>query len=179
MFAMFRFRPGILISIIILLAAMTCVAQKRTSTLSARDKAQIVKSILLDYEFFDLERDADGRMVIPLSSQNISPKLLPKLKAYKVDLFSPSEIKERTKTGFRYLAFGKFKSKRSIISVTFGDYFFNTSAQTQYSNGLGYEFRKVKGKWIGKQVSGWGSISESFSKKGRSRATSLVFSGAE
>jgi hypothetical protein len=84
---------------------------------------------------------------------------LPKIKGINFVLLNREEIKEQVKTGFLYYAFGRFKIRGSKVLVAFGHYFENIQGQASYNGGVNYEFKKVKGKWKGKAVGGFGSSS--------------------
>jgi hypothetical protein len=116
--------------------------------LTDKDKAQIIKSIFLT-------KKLEGRIIgiIYLSSENISPGLVPRISGIRIVLVSPEEIKERSKINFWYFAFGEFKVKGSKVLVSLGNNSRHVRSGATYQTTY-YEYQKVKGRWKGKEIYG-------------------------
>jgi hypothetical protein len=141
-----------LLIFLLLVSLNQCFAQQKTTSLTNKDKAIIVKSILLKEDFLNRGLGVDEtKEIVNLSLENITPEVVPKIPGIKFVLFNQEQIKEKIKTSFRYYAFGRFGIKGSKVLVDFGNYF------PSYSNGSTYEFKRVKGKWIGKLIGGFAS----------------------
>lgn len=133
--------------------------------ITARDKSQIVKSILLEFDFLNRHSyKGEKKGVVYLSTENISPIFIPKVSGINFVLVSPKEIEGKTNTIFGYYTFGMFKVKDSKIFVSFGNVYRDSripcsgcSGSASSTNGISYEFRKVKGKWQGKALNGYAS----------------------
>jgi hypothetical protein len=153
-------RKVFLLFSLLVITQIPSFAQQRFGSLTNKDKAFIIKSILLEKDLLNRDLTVDEiKDVVNISSQNISPELLPKIKGISFVLHSRKQIKEKTKTGFLYYAFSSFKIKGSKVLIDFGHYFENIEGRAFYSGGLTYEFKKVNGRWVGKEISGFGSIS--------------------
>lgn len=141
----------ILAPVVLLLSAGDC--DSGDIRLTDKDKAQIINAILLTKE-----RAGEIRGIIYLSSENISPKLLPKINGIRIVLVSPEEIKERSKIHFGYYIFGEFKVKGGKVLISLGNNWRDSRSgvthQTTY-----YEYQKVKGRWKGTVVYGTIGIS--------------------
>lgn len=132
-----------------------CIAQQKEHRLADKDKAQILKSILLDENL----KNREARDIINLSLENIAPRLIPAIEGISFVFMDRKQIKEKTQSGLSYYAFGPFKLEGPNVLIKFGHYFENVQGGASYSGGLTYKFRRVRGKWKGMQIDGWGSIS--------------------
>ena len=150
----------LILFLVIFLTAISSFAQKETWFPTNKDKSAIIRSILSDSDLLNRGLSVgETPDKVNLSLENISTYLLPKIKGINFVLFNRRQIKGRIKTGFLYYKFGRFKVVGKKIRVSFGHYFENQRGGASYSGGLVYEFNKVRGKWMGNEVSGWGSIS--------------------
>lgn len=143
-------KKSILLLFFVLIACFHCFAQQSHKSLSDRDKTEIIRFILDGYDLLNRTLSmGEEKDIVPLSLQNISPKLVPKLQGITFDLLTAQKIEEKTQTGFNYYSFGKFQLKDSKVQVEFGDTFLNSKGGATYSFFTLYEFRKTKGKWKG------------------------------
>ena len=150
----------LILILFVFLAAIPVFAQKRGTLPTSRDKATIVKSILERSDLLNRGLSAgETADKLNLSLENISPNLVPKVQGVSFLLFNRQQIRQRVKTGFLYYKFGSFKVLGKKVQISFGHYFENQEGQASYSGGLVYEFKKVRGRWIGSEIDGWGSIS--------------------
>jgi hypothetical protein len=135
------------------LSVSTSLAQGRPNKeLTRQDKAGIVAFVLQDFNLENRElRDGESKNVVLLSTENIIPSKLPTIRGIKFKLVTPFQIRQTREDGLSYYAFQQFRVRGSKIVIRFGVYYRRTNAR-----GGEYEFRKRKGKWIGKEVSGWG-----------------------
>jgi hypothetical protein len=143
----------LIVSVPLLLLSSSFSQERRPNKqLTRQDKAEIVAFVLRDANFETRElRDGETKDVVNLSKENIVPSALPQIRGIKFELITPLQIQQKSKEGFSYYAFQQFKVRGSKVLVRFGVYYRRTNAR-----GGEYEFRKRKGKWIGKEVSGWG-----------------------
>ena len=121
--------------------------------LTDKDKAQILKSILLEIDFLNRGlRVGERKDVVYLSTANISPELVPEIPGVNFTLLSPEEVEGKSKTGLGYYAFGEFKVKGSKVLVSFGYTWRNDRGRAISYQMTYYEYRKVSGNWKGKDV---------------------------
>jgi hypothetical protein len=133
-------------------------AQQGLSSLTDKDKAFIIKSILLQKDFLNRGLIAgENREFVNLSLENIAPELLPKIRGINFVLFNREQIEEKIKTGFMYYAFGHFKITDGKVLIDFGHYFENIKYEASYSGGLIYECQKIRSKWKCVATGGFGS----------------------
>ncbi len=167
----------LLLPIFLALFLIPCLAQKskplfvdakntKDIQITNKDKAQIIKSILLEFDFLNrhLVLAGEKREVVYLSTENISPKFLPKISGINFVLVNPQEIKEKANTLFGYYAFEEFKVEDSKVLVSFSNIYKDTrikcsgcAGSANSTHGIRYEFRKVSGKWQRKKVNGYAS----------------------
>ena len=137
----------------VLLASVN-VCNAKDIQLIDKDKAQIVKSILLDIDFLSRGlRIGETKDVVYLSTENISPELMPEIRGVHFILVNPEEVEEKSKNGFGYYAFTDFKVRGSKVLVSFGDTWRNDRGGAVSYRTTHYEFRKMSGRWRRKEVS--------------------------
>ena len=140
---------------------------KGNKPLAAEDKAQIVESILSNFDFSKrLFYKDEKKDVVYLSTEDLSPDFVPKVGGINFVLVSPKEIKEKTETVFGYYVFEDFRAEGSTVLVSFTNVYIDSrtrcsgcAGSASSSHGIRYEFRKVDGKWQGKILYGYGSES--------------------
>jgi hypothetical protein len=122
---------------------------QKNKALTNADKAQIIRSILLDRRFDTRYALPDEeRLVVYLSTQNIGRNLVPsKIGETKILLKNPREIENEKKRLREYCAFGKFETNNSTVNVSFYYYTRNSIAEELNEVELQYEYRKSNGKW--------------------------------
>ena len=149
--------PKVLSASIVSLAALLAgvsVCNGKGIQLTDKDKAQIIKSILVEIDFLNRGlRVGERKEVVYLSTENISPELVLEIRGVNLVLVNPKEVEERAETGFSYYAFGEFKVKGPKVLVSFGDAWRNDRARAASYRTTHYEYRKVSGRWRGKEVS--------------------------
>jgi predicted nuclease of predicted toxin-antitoxin system len=137
-----------------ILASSVGTSYGKDIQLTDKDKAQIIESILLDTDFLNRGlRVGERKEVVYLSTENISPELVPEVRGINFVLLSPEEVEEKSKTGLRFYAFGEFKVKGSKVLVSFGDTWRNDNWRAMSYRTTRYEYRRVSGRWRGKEVS--------------------------
>jgi hypothetical protein len=165
-----------LISIIFVLFPITSLSQNLNKTvvdiknakdirITAEDKAQIVRFILLEDVFLNKHlRRQEKKEAVYLSTEEMSIQVLPKVSGISFVLVSPQEIEEKVKNGFGYFAFQKFRVEGRKVLISFSYIYCDTGYKFRYpgssgspnsTNGIRYEFQKVKGKWAGKALYGY------------------------
>ena len=159
----------IIILILFLTPALANAANGKAIQITAEDKAEIAQSILSEFDFLNRRlRQDEKKETVYLSTQNLPPNFAPQVSGINFVLLNPQEIEEKVKNGFGYFAFEKFMGKGRKVLVSFGYNFrdagfanrnSNSGNPPDSTNGGRYEFRKVKGKWQGKSVGGYGSVS--------------------
>ena len=148
-----KFLSALTLSAVVLLASVN-VCNAKDIQLTPKDKAQILKSILLDIDFLSRGlRIGETKDVVYLSPENISPELMPEIRGVYFILVNPEEVEDKSKSGFGYYAFGEFKVKGSKVLVSFGDTWRNDRAGAVSYQTTHYEFRKTSGRWRSKKVS--------------------------
>jgi hypothetical protein len=137
----------LLLSFLFVVYLTPTIAQEKFNSLTGKDKALLIKSILLEKDLLNRRLNSGERKtVVNLSSENISAGLLPEIKGINFVLFNRRQIKEKIKTGFFYYAFESFKISGSKVLVSFG-YYENHQGRIIYSGGTTYEFQKYKDGW--------------------------------
>ena len=80
----------------------------KKTLLSDKDKAQIIKSVLQEFDFLNRYIYEDEKKeVVYLSTKNIPPKFVPTVSGINFVLLKPEEIEEKIKNGFGYFVFSK------------------------------------------------------------------------
>jgi len=136
------------------------------------DKARIIQSMLMNELSLSGEDRTKivkpGRSINPcknsestvrteyISSKNINAVLLSKISRINFIILGPEEIERKSQEGIQYSTFDKFEVKGLKVEVRLATVhkkgtFFSMS-------GVTYEFRKVSGRWIGKQTGGYGGM---------------------
>jgi predicted nuclease of predicted toxin-antitoxin system len=137
----------------LLLLASVGDARAKDTQLKDKDKAQIIKSILLEIDFLNRGlRVGEKKDVVYLSTANISPQLVPEIPGASLALLGPEEVEEKSKTGLGYYEFGEFKVKGSKVMVSFGHTWRSDRGRVISYQMTHYEYRKVSGMWRGKRV---------------------------
>lgn len=138
----------LLLKTIFALLVLPVLAQK-TKSLTNADKAQIIQSILLDNRFEErLYLPDEDRLVVYLSTENISRNLVPgKIGEVKIFLKSPPEIEKGKKNWSDYCAFKKFKADGTSAFVSFHCYIRDSKATEFSLSVMEYEYRKADRKW--------------------------------
>ena len=163
----------ILISSSIFAQTFDCFADNSQNSeknqLPDRDKAQLVKTVLIEFDFLNRHIYKDEQKeIVYISTKNISPKYVPKISEIKFVLLNEREIEEKTKNGFGYFVFQKIKSDKIKTSVCF-EYNYRdenyskrnpgSSSSPFTINGILYEFHKINKKWQGKALYGYANQS--------------------
>ena len=97
-----------------------------------RDKSQIIKSILLQQDLLNRGlRVGEVRGIIYLSTINIAPDLVPKIRDISFVLLNPDES-NWPKSGFTLFEFSKFELNGSKVTVSLTDTWLNRSNRHSY-----------------------------------------------
>jgi hypothetical protein len=133
----------------VLIAFLANSSWSQDRRLSYADRSEIANQILQDKDQDLIDEAAtDSRLLdtVYLSSIHLPKSFVPVVIQKKVVILAPEEIRKRTKTGFLYLQFGQFRLRNGRVRVRFGHYFLNANGGAEYSTGLVYEFRKIRGR---------------------------------
>lgn len=134
--------------------AKVSVCEGKDIQLTDKDKAQIIKTILLEIDFLRRGlRVGERKDVVYLSTENISAALVPEIHGINLVLVNPEEVEEKAKNGFAYYAFGEFKVKGSKVLISFGETWRNDRARALSYRTTNYEYRMMSGRWKGKDIS--------------------------
>ena len=113
-------------------------------SLDDRDRALIMESVL--------KRELAGKVKrCVLSTENIDPRLLPRISGVKIVPLDPDKIQERAKLsgGFKYLAFTKFEVQGTKVVVIVE---YTWSGDNTWKGGSTYEYIKTSGRWRWKRT---------------------------
>ena len=125
---------------------------ERTIQLTQRDKTQIIKSVLLWQDFLDRGlRIGEVRGIVYLSTENIAPELVPRIRDVRFMLLSPDEQSNWPQSGISLFEFSDFVIKGSKVTLSLIDTWFIKSNRHSYVR-ITYEFRKSSGKWVGHET---------------------------
>ena len=125
-------------------AIANLLAQSKVST---NNKAEIIKAILQQENFTESEtwRPDVTENFVYLLRRNVPIKHLPRVRAVRFVVITPQQIQEMKKTGVEYYSFGRFRRKKSVVSVAV------TREYTGQRNSNGgtviYTCRRVGGGW--------------------------------
>ncbi|MCA1637780.1 MAG: hypothetical protein LC768_05500 [Acidobacteria bacterium] len=118
-----------------------------------RDKAQIIKTILKNYNFIKdsaVTKDNTAKTIY-LFVGNIPSKQIPQIKGIDFVFITQKEIDKLDKTVPDYYQFGEFRVKKKSVRTYFARLYLHPV------NGDGtvtrYECRKIAGKWKIRQLS--------------------------
>lgn len=135
--------------------------------ITVKDKTAIAQTVLSQFDFSNRHlREDEQKETVYLSTKNLPPKFMPKVPGIIFVLLNLQEIEEKVKNGFGYFAFEKFMVKGQKVLVSFGYNYRDTgfaarcpgsAGSPNSTNGIRYEFRKVKGKWQGSGIAGYSS----------------------
>jgi hypothetical protein len=117
--------------------------------LTDNDKAFIVRDVLMNENLLERGlRVGEVRGEIYLSTENISPLILPEISGIRFILLDPDEKDKWPKAGYTLFEFSDFKVKGSkvIVSLT-KSWSYDRGQYTKVT----YKYRKVSGKWRGKE----------------------------
>jgi hypothetical protein len=116
-----------------------------------KDKASIVRDVLMNENLLERGlRVGEVRGEIYLSTENISPLILPEISGVRFILLDPNEKDKRPKAGYTIFEFSDFKVKGSKVLVSLTK---SWSYDRGQSTKVTYEYRKLSGKWRGKETS--------------------------
>jgi hypothetical protein len=148
-------KPGnALLLLIILLIAGVTTCHGKDFRLTKNDKAQIIKSILFKADFLKRGlRVGEERDFVYLSTENVSPELVPKLPGVRIILIDEVEIAKKLENGFGHYAFGEFVVKGSKVLVSFAAKWSNSHFGSSSYQITHYEYRRKSGKWRGRIAS--------------------------
>jgi hypothetical protein len=125
---------------------------RRNIELTDRDKAQILKSILLSQDLLDRGlRLGEVRGIIYLSTDNIAPELVPRIRDIRFMLLSPNNESRWPQSGISLFEFSAFAVNGSKVTVSLTVTWFSRSNRHSYVRTT-YEFRKSAGKWVGNET---------------------------
>jgi hypothetical protein len=130
----------------------------RILTLTKKDKAQIIKSILRKESVKKEFAKADT--VYLLQNEILTPDFVPEGFKGKIILITQEEVdsKKKTEPQITYFSFRTFKVRASKVEVKFG---YSHSSKTYYNaETTTYEYRKRLGKWKGIATRGSMTIGE-------------------
>ena len=125
------------------------ISHKKQIKLTEKDKKTVILSILKRTNF----EKANDSEIIYISKNNIPNSIieqLTELDEKKIVYLSVDEINEKTKYGLTYWEFTLFEVKKDKVEVNFAKLFQNSEAGNSRSAGLGYDYKKFKGKWQGR-----------------------------
>jgi hypothetical protein len=135
-------------STLLLISLCPFVAEARVRSLTERDKAQIVGSILRRDNFRESETWKDNaENTVYLLAESIPAMHLPQIKGIGFVLIKPGEVDEMKKTGVEYYEFSEFEVRKTSVRVFFRRTYINTSAREASGSAVEYTCRKVAGKW--------------------------------
>ena len=118
--------------------------------LTDRDKAAIVRDMLMNANLSERGlRLGEVRGEIYLSLENISPHIVPKLGGVKFISLDPKERDAWPKAGYSLFEFSDFKVRGSKVVVSLTDSW--SYDPGQYKK-VTYEYRKVSGRWRGREM---------------------------
>jgi hypothetical protein len=147
--------PNCFFGIVLLVGVCLGVANaqtERTIQLTQRDKAEIIKSILLWQDFLNRGlRIGEVRGIVYLSTENIAPEMVPKIRDVRFMLLSPDEQSHWPQWGISLFEFSDFGVKGSKVTLSLTDTWFIKSNRHSYVR-ITYEFRKPFGKWVGHET---------------------------
>ena len=101
---------------------------------------------------------------VPAATANIEAGWLPAIPGYHLTLLTSAEIRRRADGhgDFMYLEFDPIKASGSCVGISLSNFWAISAASieagrtTLLGEGrLNYIFRKERGKWVGKFISGW------------------------
>ena len=149
-----RFLCGLLC---LALAASANNSYGKNIQLTDKDKAVIVKSILLRENLLGRGlRVGEVRGIIYLSTENTSPALVPRIRKIRFALLDPNEKAEWPKFGFSLFEFSPFEVEGSKVKISLRDSWSNDPNQFSRTD---YEFTKRSGEWVGRRIGGGGGDS--------------------
>lgn len=135
-------------------AAVNGTVRQSRNHFTRQDKAQLIKSILLKQALLKrFLRTNEVRGIAYLSTENLIPSLLPRIRGVKLILLSPDEIEKKEETGFGHFVFKEFKVNNRRVVVMFWEVWRHSYRGAADLREVTYEYRKVNGLWVGKQVS--------------------------
>lgn len=113
---------------------------------------RILEIALISHEISDYNLIKDKQNII-LSSENIKPELIPKLKGINITILSPSGIKQRAnKEGeFLYLKFSNIDISNKVATLSLDNIWAapdNINHAYTSGGGMTITFHKIFGKWI-------------------------------
>jgi hypothetical protein len=145
-------------------------AQGDDLKLTDEDRAEIVSQMLkreiarIKEERAKYDKGRKGILTLTLSTQNITPSLVPNIPGVKFVLIEPAEIEKRIKEalGISYLAFDTFEVKGPVVTVSLinADRGPGRVRAFVYIKQNKYEYRKEDGKWVGKLINSGALISD-------------------
>lgn len=160
------------------LIVSTTIAQEQNPandapSVSNNDKAQIIQSMILrELSLSDEDRTRivkpNPRRIDPcknskgsirteyILTKNIARSLLPKISCINFVLLGPEEIEAKSQEGIQYLSFDRFEVKGSMVEIHLATVY--TRGRFSTLTGVIYEYRKVSGRWRGKQTGAYNEI---------------------
>ena len=128
-------------------------SESRLERLSDSEKTEIILSILGRRARGEDNLQKSGQSDRAyISTENLPesfPKRFPKIKGIQVEYVSPAGLGDSARIKFDYIEFSEFTFERRKVSISI-HYSFADGADSS----LVYEFRKTKGRWLGKLI-GW------------------------
>ena len=114
------------------------------------DKAAIVRDILMNANLLERGlRLGEVKGEIYLSTENISPQIVPKLSGVKFISLDPKGKDDWPKAGYSLFEFSDFKVRGSKVVVSLTDSWSYDPGQYRK---VTYEYRKASGKWRGRAM---------------------------
>jgi hypothetical protein len=150
--------------------ALNPYAQGDDLKLTDADRAEIVSQMLkreiarIKEERAKYDRRRKGILTLTLSTQNITPSLVPNIPGVKFFLIEPVEIETRIKggLGISYLVFDAFEVKGPVVTVSLSNADRGPGRVRAfiYIKQNKYEYRKEDGKWVGKLINSGALITD-------------------
>ena len=152
----------------LLLFHVPCIAQASKGSVASRsqlerlsdsEKTEIILSVLnrraRGERNFRKSSKSDRAYISTENLPKSLPKRHPKIRGVRVEYVSPDGLEEKARDKFDYIEFSEFRFEGRNVSISISHSFASGGDST-----LVYEFRKIKGRWLGKLVGSSWSVSD-------------------
>ena len=147
---------------LIFAAALYAAQDKRQAEIRDEDKAEIIR-LTLEYALveksipdYNFIKDLKS---VPLSTNNVSADLLPKLEGINLILLTPDEIQEKAEQDGNYIYFLEFKEIKAegeviLVTINHVPKYAKNPKIMAFGGSVTIKYRKEDGKWKG-EVTRW------------------------